>query len=248
MIPPNSLPDRVPIPRWAVLAGSVLIVLHLGTVVVHAVAAPSGPWPGMEGSEPAPPPQFSALADEDVAVPYLTRIKLTHNYHFPSNRASVPGAYLELQLEDRQGEVFKTIRFPDPNAPSAVRRRQALALRWFIDDRPLQPPQGEKIPAPGGKIPDVLTWKDVEGEMRKTELTPVPEILIRRDRPVFGPTEWSMVVLRSFVRYLCRENDGAESALVVRKSREPVPPRILFEREVPPLMDVLESNYGRVSR
>jgi hypothetical protein len=244
MIPPNSLPDRVPVPRWAVLAGSVLIVLHLGTVAVHVVAAPSGPWPGMDGNEPAPPPQFAVLAEENVAAPYLTQLKLTHNYHFASNRASVPGAYLEFRFQDRQGDVLKTIQFPDPNASASVRRRQALALRWFIDDRPLQPPQGEKIPAPGEKIPDVLTWKQVEGEMRQLELMPVSEILIDRNRPVVGPTEWSMVVLRSFTRHLCRVH-GADSAEVVRKSREPVPPRVLFEREVPPLMDVLESKYGR---
>jgi hypothetical protein len=247
MIHPSPPPDSAPIPRWAVLAGSLLVVFHLGTVVVHAVAAPSGPWPGMEGSEPAPPPQFSVLADEYVAAPYLTRLKMTQNYHFPNNRPSVPGAVLEIRLQDKEGEVIKTIWFPDRDAYAAIRRRQALALRWFIDDRPIQPPQGEKIPAPGGKIPEVATWEDVEGEMRKITLTLVPEIEVKRNRPVVGPTEWSLVVLRSFVRHLCREH-GADSAEVVRMSREPIPPRILFEREVPPLMDKLQSNYGRLSR
>jgi hypothetical protein len=247
MIQPPSPPDSAPIARWAVLAGSLLIVFHLGTVAIHVVAAPSGPWPGMEGSEPAPPPQFSVLADENVAAPYLTRLKMTHNYHFPSNRASAPGAELEFRLCDEEGEVFKTVTFPDPKASAAVRRRQALALRWFTDDRAIQPPQGEKIPPPGGKIPEVATWDDVEGEMRKLNLTWVPEIEVKRNRPVFGPTEWSLVVLRSFVRYLCQVH-GADNAEVVRTSREPIPPRILFEREVPPLMDKLQSNYGRLSR
>ena len=40
-------------------------------------------------SDQAPPPQFSAFADENVAAPYLARLKMTHNYHFVSNR---PGA------------------------------------------------------------------------------------------------------------------------------------------------------------
>jgi hypothetical protein len=247
MPPSTPLPDRVPIPRWAVLAGSLLIVFHLGTVAIHVVAAPSGPWPGMEGSEPAPPPQFSAFADEKVAAPYLTRLKMTHNYHFVSNRPGVPGAYLEIKLLDRQGETLKTVQFPDPTASSAVRRRQALAIRWFTEDRPIQPPQAEKIPAPGEKIPDAFLWKPVEGEMRKLDLAGVPEIEIDRNRPVAGPSEWSLLVLRSFVRHLCRVH-GADSAEVVRKSREPIPPRILFEREVPPLIDLLESNYGGVSR
>jgi hypothetical protein len=247
MTPPISPPDRVPVPRWAVLAGSLLIILHLGTVAVHVVAAPSGPWPGMDGSEPAPPPQFSQYADENLAVPYLTRIKLTHNYHYPSNRVSMPGAYLEFRLQDREGEVIKTVRLPDPNASAAVRGRQALAVRWFTDDRPIQPPQGEKIPPPGGKIPDVDTWVQVEDEMRKLKLTPVSEILVDRTRPVLGPTKWSLLVLESLARHLCREN-GADSVEVVRKSREAIPPRILFEREVPPLMDLLESNYGRLPR
>jgi hypothetical protein len=243
----TSCPDGVPIPRWAVLAGSLFLVFHLGAVTTHVFSAPSGPWPGMEGNEPAPPPQFTALAAENVTMPYLSRLKMTHNYHFTSNRANIPAAVLDIRLLNDQGEVIKTIAFPDPQASSAVRRRQALAMRWFVEDRPIQPAQSEKIPAPGESIEVINTWRAVEGEQRKLRMTGVPVNEIDRGQPVFGPSKWSMVVARSFARYLCRVH-GAESAEFVRKSREPVPPRILFEREVPPLMDVMESEYGRLTR
>jgi hypothetical protein len=227
--------------------GSLLIAFHLGSVLIHVVAAPSGPWPSMEGPDMAPPPQVSIQPDQEVAAPYLSRIKMTHNYHFPSNRAGMPGAFLEVQLKDKEGEVFKTVRFPDPQASAAVRRRQALATRWLTEDAPVTPRQGERIPAPNAKVPEVPIWSPVPEEQRKLTLTWVPENETPRDRPVFRPTEWSMLMVRSLARCLCRQY-GAESAEVVRRSREAIPPRILFEQEAPPPMEDLESNFGRLPR
>jgi hypothetical protein len=250
----NPGPAGSPLPKWCILAGSLLIVFHLGSLLVHGLAAPSGPWPSREGPDFAAPPQLALLVDEPIAQRYLPRIKLTHNYHFPSNRPGTPGAFLEVRLKDKEGEVVKTVRFPDPKASWSVRQRQALATRWLTDDQMAIPPQGERIPAPGEKIPEVPVWtpaSDEGGEQsRKLNLSWMPENELPRpprDQPLARPTDWSLLVVRSLARHLCRVH-GANSAEVVRRSRDPLPPRILFEREAPPPMEDLESNYGRLSR
>jgi hypothetical protein len=231
------------------LAGSVLIVYHLGAVVVNAMAAPSGPWPMMEGADMAIPPQLAAMAHEKLALPYLRAIKQTHNYHFRTNRVGNPEAFLEIQLQEKDGSPGKTLRFPDPKAPSAVRQRQASLVRWFIDDQPVQPKDGESVRAPGAKVPEITIWEQVPND-RKLNLTKIPEHEARdymKTGPLFKPTPWSLLVLRSLTRHLVITHD-ADSADIVRHSKEPIPPRILTERENPPDMEVLLSNYGRMSK
>src|SRR5262249_17355408 len=151
----------------------------------------SGPWPMGEGPDMAPPPIMVETAQQQLALPYLSWLKLTHNYHFPSNRVGLPEAFLEVNLLDEEGEVLQNLRFPDPKAPTSVRRRQALATRWLIEDQPVAPRQGERIPAPGSKVPEVSIWEQVPGETRRLSLEKVPENEIPRDRPVFRPSAWS---------------------------------------------------------
>jgi hypothetical protein len=103
----------------------------------------------------------------------------------------------------------------------------------------------EKIPAPNREVPKVPIWEGEEGNERKLTLTWVPENEIPRNRPVFRPSEWSLIVVKSLGRYLAREH-GAARAEVVRKSREPIPPRVLQEREAPPPQEDLVSSYGRL--
>jgi hypothetical protein len=247
MTQPTPRPAGPPAPRWLLAAGSLLIVFHLGSVLVNALAAPSGPWPAMEGAEMAMPPQLFALAQEKAALPYLRLLQLTHNFHFRTNRGGQPEAFLELALEDEAGEVMQTVRFPDPKAPAVVRRRQASLTRWLTDDQPVPPGSTEKIPAPGERIPEIAIWEPVEDAPRKLTLARVPENEVRRDRQAFRPTEWSLIVVRAITRNVCREH-GAARAEVVRHSREAIPVRVLFEREAPPENEDLQSSYGRLSR
>jgi hypothetical protein len=248
MIPEPSGSAGPPLPRGLALAGSLLIVFHFAAVAVHVAAAPSGPWPGPEGPDLAPPPHLARIADEHIALPWLRTIKLTHNHHFASNRPGAPEAALEVRLLDGQGEVFRTVRFPHPQAPAWVRQRQALAARWLTEDRPVERPAwGERIPAPNQKAPEVPIWTGAGETPRKLDLTWLPEHELPRDRPVFRPSEWSLIVVRSLARHECRLH-GAASARLVRLSREAIPPRILFERETPPEMGDLESHYGRLPR
>jgi hypothetical protein len=245
MTQPTRPPSKPP--RWLLLAGSLFIVYHLGSVTLNALAAPSGPWPAMEGAEMAMPPHLFGLAHEKASLSYLRLLQLTHNFHFRTNRGGQPEAYLELRLEDEAGEVQRTVRFPDPKAPAAVRRRQESLVRWLTDDQPVPPGSTERIPAPGATIPEVAVWQQVEDAQRKLTLARIPENEVPRDRQVFRPTEWSLIVVRAIARTVCREN-GAARAEVVRCSREPIPVRVLFEREAPPETEELQSSYGRLPR
>jgi hypothetical protein len=230
-----------------ILGGSLLIAYHLGCVLLNVLAAPSGPWPAMEGADMAMPPALVGNLHTEVALPYLRLVKLTHNYHFNSNRVGQPEAFLEVELQDEEGEVIKTVRFPDPKAPSSVRQRQAALAHYVTEDQPIQPSMIEKIPAPNRKIPEIPIWEGVPGDQRKLTLARIPENEVPRDRPVFRPSEWSLIVVRSLGRYLCREH-GASRAEIVRKSKEPIPPRILQERQDPPETEELSSSYGRLPR
>lgn len=248
MTQPTPRPVGPPLPRWALLAGSAFLVYHLSAVLLNALAAPSGPWPAMEGADMAMPPQGIALAHDRATLPYLRAIKQTHNFHFRSNRVGNPDAYLEFRLQEKDGSFGKTLRFPDPKAPYPIRQRQAALTRWVTDDQPVQPPE-EKVAAPGTKVPEITIWEPVQNE-RRLNFAKIPAHEVRdymRNGPLFRPSPWSLVVLRSMTRHLCKAYD-ADAAEVVRYSREPIPPTVLNERETPPEMEVLQSNYGRLTK
>src|SRR5438445_3225172 len=131
-----------------VATGSLAIVFHLGAVIIHTLAAPSGPWPGPDGMNMAGPPTFTAALDEPLVQSYLKPLKLTHNYHFWGNRPTAPGVYLEVKLKDSKGELLTTVRFPDSTTNPWIRHQQGLFAQGLVPDQPITPPPGEAIPAP----------------------------------------------------------------------------------------------------
>jgi hypothetical protein len=231
-------------PRLLIAVGSLAILFHLGAVIVHALAAPSGPWPGPDGMNMAGAPSFTQTLDEALVGGYLKPLKLTHNYHFWGNRPSAPGVYLEVKLKDTKGEILTTLRFPDTQTNPWVRYLQGLFAQGLVPDQPIAPPQGETIPAPGQQVRMVDIW-DMAGE-QSLRLSQVPEHLIPRNRPVYGPTEWSRVLVRSYARYLCQKH-GAASAEVVRHSRESIPPTVFLTGDAPPMAFTdLTASYGDI--
>jgi hypothetical protein len=176
----------------------------------------------------------------------LQWLKLTHNYRFLSNRPGAPGVYFEVQLKNETGQPMVRIKVPADDANFWVRHRQALLARGLAEDQPIQAPPGEVVAAPHQQVPTVPIWDLSEG--RTLYIRTVPEHLIPRDRPVFRPAEWSLMLARSYVRYLCRQH-GAASAELIRHTRDAIPPAVLFVGEPPAgTFDDLIATFGELHR
>ena len=254
MHPPLS-PTAIALPRWLVLVGSAAIVFHLAAITLAVLDMKSGPWPG--GYAEAPAFAHSASALSTVHGKYL---RVVHSYDFPSNRPSdLPGVEFEVRLKDADGKVFQTLHFPDANANFSVRRRQELLARNLAPDQPLEPPGAELLAPPGQKIPTVSFWTlpnefgpkagnpPTNNEKIQLHLRTVDYNHVPRNRQLMKPTAWALVLQRSYARYLCRKH-GAASAEVLRHTREPVAPAVLFGNEMPPgALEDLVASFGEVT-
>jgi hypothetical protein len=196
-------------------------------------------------------------------------LRLTNNYHFVSNRpGDLPGVEFEVYLRDAEGNLLHKAKFPSPEANLWVRHRQQMLAGALA---PLEAPQGEVLAAPGASVPTMAVWlfpdelgpetpngpppggapapsatgPDRLGQLR---LSFVPQHLVPRQRPIMRPMELSVVLARSYARYLCRQH-GAARAEIVRHSREPVPPGVLFGAETPAsTFESLVASFGEMSR
>jgi hypothetical protein len=226
------------------VAGSVFAVGHLLAIGMLALAAPSGPWPTNFGTSDSPGPQFAAAVTSNITYPhYLQHLRMTHNYHFNSNRPAQFAAYFEVQLKNDQGDVVKTLKFPDDKANFWVRHRESILAQGLAEDQPVQLGT-EVIAAPGKAAPTIEIWEDDKGGVLR--LTHKPQHMIARDRPVVKPSEWSKVLAQSYMRYLCKEH-GAHSAELVRHSRELIMPMDMFVPR-PDVFKELKSHFGEYRR
>lgn len=244
----------IPVPRWLVIVGSGVIAFHLSAVLCGVLAAPSGPWLTPDGGSMSTPPQFAFSLSQAGLSTYLQALKLTHNFHYHTNRPGLPAARLEIRLKDAAGQEVATIPLPDPKANPWVRHRQELLVQWLTNDQPVPPPQTEVIAAPGQRGPTLLIWSRPEEidpkaarEERRLILHEVEQNQVPRTRLVMRPGDWAMLLVRSYVRHLCRKH-GTAQAEVVRYSREAIPPAVLFVPDLPPgVFDDLVSNFGVIS-
>jgi hypothetical protein len=244
---PRSRPDAPrDLPPWLIGLGSAAIAFHLAAVACLALAASSGPWPTAFGTSTATGPQFARDLSALTTPYYLAPLKLTHNYHFAGSRPTAPSVYVEARLKDAEGRPLGTVRLPDERANFWARHRQALLAQWLTDDQPVQPRMGEAIPAPNQAVPTIDIW-DLAAD-RTLALRAVPEHLVPRERPVYRPSDWALLLARSYARHLCRRH-GAASAELVRHTREPVLPAALFLPEPPAdAFDELIANFGELPR
>jgi hypothetical protein len=231
------------VPRWLVWVGSLLILFHLTALLAASLSVQSGPWPVMGGSfAMATPPQFAYSVNNVTMPSYLRWVKLTSSFRFPTNRPGVPEAYFEARLKNDKGEEIETLQVPDPKANRWVRYRQGLLARALTDDQPFMSSQAERVARPHGDAPTVLTWDGQEP--RKLVLKRKPEHLIERNQVVFCPSDWNLVLVKSYQRYLCRTY-GASTAEIIRHSKDPIPPAVLFMDDfMPGAFEELTSNYG----
>jgi hypothetical protein len=245
-MPQTAVNGTISVPRPILLLASAAIAFHLFALIVRALAAPSGPWPSQESSSMVPPPQFAQGISETLTPTYLNYLRLTNDYHFPTNHPAVPDAYFVAKLRFNDSPETKTIRVPDEHANFWVRHRQNLLARALTNDAPVQPPQGESVAAPSQQVRTVQIWEQGDGGVLQVRTT--PEHLIPRDRPVFRPGDWPKLLVRSYARYLCR-TQGATSADIVRHWRDPISPAVLTMPDPPPQMfEEFAANFGELSR
>ncbi len=248
----NPYAQNPPLPRWLMIAGSLAVCLHLLALGIHVLAAPSGPWSTPFGPSESIGPQF-ALSFDSVASPYyLQPLRMTHNYHYRTNRVEASGVFFEVRLKDTDGRVMQTLKFPDDKASFWVRHRQSLLADDLAEDVPVQARPGEAIPAPNQKVAGVTIWDfdtpDGKGRpgQEMLRLRQVQEHLIPRDRPVMRPSEWSLILAKSYARYLCRQHSAATAELI-RHTREAIQPAVMFFPELPPnIFDELVCSFGEV--
>jgi hypothetical protein len=265
---PVKSPRKLPA-EWA-FVGTILVSLHFFAVGMLVLSASSGPWSTPFGESPASGPKFSEKISELVTPYYLSSMGLTHNYHFTGNRPMVSAVYFEARLKDAHGNVVKTlvygikqnrmltqlkdaqgnpmnaVEFPGDAGNAWLRHRYKLLALALGNDQPVQASRGEMIQAPGDKMPKVTYWDASDPKLWK--LKTEDEHLIAKDRPVMRPSEWSLLMARSFQRYLLREN-AAASVELIRHSRDQVLPDYMYLPNPPPnTFDELVCSFGEYRR
>jgi hypothetical protein len=227
----STTPAR-PLPRWLMVAGSLWIAFHLLSVAVMIIAARSGPWPSPFGPSTQEPPPFvwnrNSWGAElnQLTFDYLQPLHLATSYHFSSNRTDLPAVRFEVRLKDADGNVYQTLTFPDKDASFWIRHRESLLAENLGGDEPPPMTSPNTLPAPGEQVERVLIWEEEKGNrVFKLRSRPVSEI--NQNRAVNGPNGWSRLLARSYVRYVLRHH-GAESAELVRHSRDVIPPVVLI--------------------
>jgi hypothetical protein len=227
----STTPAR-PLPRWLILVGSLGIAFHLLAVIAMVLAAPSGNWPSPYGRTMQEPPAFAASIGEVTTRFYLQPLHLAHNYHFRSNRTDMSSVRFKVRLKDRTGEEIGTFEFPEADVNPWVRQRQNLLALSLADDLDVTSNNPNSLPEPGQEIPRVQIWEQSKAG-QEYHLKNVAITSLSRERPFRGPSRWSQLLAKSYIRYLVHKY-GADAGELIRESREPIPPVVLI---APPLPD-----------
>jgi hypothetical protein len=233
------------LPTWVIRVGSLVLGLHFLAVGAMVLAAESGPWATRFGDSPSLGPAFARKINDLSSPQYLERLRLTDN-HSAGNRLLASAVFFEARLKDAHGTVIRSVQFPGDGGNFWLRHRYNLLALGLGADVPVQAPRGEVIPAPGSKMPKITYWDNSDPKLWK--LITMDEHLVPKDRPVFRPSEWSLLLARSYQRYLCRHFDAA-SVELIRHSKDQVMPAFLFGDGPPPgSLDELVCSFGEYRR
>jgi hypothetical protein len=246
-------------PAWLMWIGSAAIVLHLTALGALALSARSGPWVTPFGNTPAEGPQFAQAINGLTTNYYLRYLGMTHNYHFLTSQASFPGVALEVRLRDAEGNLIKTVKFPEEDANFWVRHRQAMLAQAIGDDQPAPARGGEALALQGDKARKLNFWLEPQevAALQKTRvllpqlptLDPVPEgkkanrlvlVPVRADdrnnvpdrMTLSTPSDWSLILAKAYVRHLARKHNAATAELI-RVHRSAIPPELMFAEQPP---------------
>lgn len=243
-----TIPTRPPrpLPSWLRRVGTAAVIFKIMALSTLVLAAPSGPWPTDFGSSTALAPFFAGKLNEFFSNVYWSPLRMTHNYHYLSNRPLLPSIFFDVNLKDKEGRTIKSLRFPSKEDLPWIRFRHQLLANGLGDDMPVPPPRGTVIPAPGQQMPRTRIWDPEEGS-NVMKVRVIEEHLVPRDRPVYRPNEWALLLAKSYARHLCSQY-GAYKAEVIRHSRDQVSPVVLLAPQLPPgTFNELVSSFGDIT-
>jgi hypothetical protein len=225
-------------------------------IVAFALAAPSGPWLTRYGPSPALGPQFAESVAAVTTNNYLKPLRMTHRYQFVTTQPEAVGISFEVRLKDAKGGLLRTVKFPEPSANPWVRHREFLLALALAGDREIEA-QGptERIPAPN-KADLVSYWDDSQKNDWQLKTVPAADLVRvmadRKDKaapqpplPLSRPSERAVLLAQSYCRFLCREH-GAASAELIRRSRNPIGPEVMFDPQALDMSPTLVSHFGEI--
>lgn len=244
------IPAARPLPLKFRLICSVLAIGHLALIGLYALAAPSGPWQFNIGSRSgvsmADGPAFAKSLSESFTEPfYLSPLRMTHNYHFRSDRHSDFAVYFEVRLTNERGDV-RTLKFPDEKANLWVRHRQLILAQNLVPDQRLPPRGNLRLAAEGKALPKVEIWFREEAMTLRLKMVDENSDLLRAPA-VDQPTPWAKALVKSYLRYLCREHNAVKGELI-RCSRLTVHPTDLIVPRPADEFKELRSHFGEYRR
>lgn len=236
-----------PLPIWLTGPANLVAVGHLLAIGLLALATQSGPWPSPFGTFMADGPEFATRITANLTEPYyLKYLRMTHNYHFESNKPVALGIYFEVKLKDAEGTVTRILKFPDDKANFWVRHRQNFLAQGLGNDQLVQRRGTEVIAPKAGKMPTAEIWDKTDPDQWR--LKTVEEHLLPRDQPYERPSEEAKKLAQAYMRYLCRVHKAA-SAELIRHHRPTVRPEALFRgNALPEELTVNKSNFGEYRR
>ncbi len=213
---------------------SAVIGFHLLALGVAVLAAPSGPWPMLNGgASDSLPPQFAYELSKITTQYYLEPLSLASDYHFVSNQTLLPTITLEVRLyygQDKR-EKPKTALFPEPGANVWVRNQQSQLAQALGRDQPypINPDPGVAIQPPGGKPKRITFWLPLPDGPRSVALRQTEEQFLRLASPApMAPRDQTLILARAYARYLKRLYPEATRIELVRCSRNPAMPVLLL--------------------
>ena len=236
-----------PLPIWLAWLGSLLAVGHLLTIGLLALAAQSGPWL-MSNGQPSPVfgPHFATTITSEFTEPYyLQPLRMTHNYHFETNKPVALGIYFAVRLKDESGATVKTLKFPDEQANFWVRHRQSILAQGLGNDQFVAPPGSRQVAAPKKELPTVEVWEPVDKE--NLRLAKIDVLDLKSDRQYERPSEGAKALAQSYMRHLCRQHNAASAELIRHHQRAIRPEKLIVNIEPDDFLEI-RSHFGEYHR
>lgn len=188
--------------------------------------------------------------------------KVFKTVRFPDDKSSVLGFWIEhrksmlasnladdqpIQSAGPEKVASDISKSPDIHVWLQPSEIQSMVAEGVLPPSLLQP-EASDDPAKLLLPPMLMDpTKKVDAPNQKLRLVTIREVqrgILPRNRPLESPSDWSLILAKSYTRYLCRKYD-AESGEIIRYSQAPIMPVLMFVRTPPQDAFIrTEANFG----